>query len=348
MRVAIVVSSETRGGAEQYLYRLYSELRRTKNVEPILVGRLPDWSDNIGTSHAAGVTDKMTRRRPLASQAFSAVRSVRDIAQCVNSIKPDIVHIQFFKEKLLLPRMFKIMGYPVVWTEHSPLPTNFPPGGITLLRRQAKHANVISISRAVTASLDSAGIASALIENPLPAVGNAQEVRDAASPRSSPQVLYVGRLHKNKRVDLVVEAARMLPHVQFGIVGEGPEYHALRIRAGENVTFYGNVDDVGRLYNQCKIVVLPSGQAAREGAPMVMLEARVAGAHVLMANDCHAIQEAISLGCKAFDPVPTSLVDMIQGHLDSPRTEISPDIVKERSPEVWAHRHYEFFSRISG
>jgi len=52
-------------------------------------------------------------------------------------------------------------------------------------------------------------------------------------------VMFHGVLTKNKKVDLLLEAARRLPDLDFTILGDGPEYRKLRKNAPKNVFFYG-------------------------------------------------------------------------------------------------------------
>ncbi len=345
MRIAVVASSEISGGAEEYLHRLYSQFRRCFDAEPYLVGALPRWSEEVGDVYPAGVTPKLTRRRPLLRQSVSAVASVPEILAEISRIDPDVVHIQYFKEKLTLPILLKRRGYPVVWTEHAPLPNNFPPGATRILRRQALSATVIAISDGVTKSLSDAGISSTLIRNPLPEIPSTPVGAVRVSVESAGSVVYLGRLHRNKRVDLLVAAARLLPAVPFEIAGDGPELVRLKREAPANVTFHGHVSDPSLILRRARLVVITSGRPAREGAPLAMLEARAAGKRVLMAEDCHAMTEAASLGCASFAPDANSLARSISAMpiSDSP---LSEEVRLERSLRVWAEAHYRVMATV--
>lgn len=94
----------------------------------------------------------------------------------------------------------------------------------------------------------------------------------------SPLVIYAGRLHHDKRVDLLLNIwssvhakhtdARLL------IVGSGVEEAYLRTKASEGVIFIGQVDDVAEYLKISDLFVLPS---AREGLSNSILEAMAVG-----------------------------------------------------------------------
>lgn len=340
MRIAIIASSETEGGAEQYIYRLYSELRQRYGVEPHLVGQLPGWTDDLGPVNPAGSGPKLTRRQPVAGQVVRSIQSVPMIIRAVNDINPDLIHVQYLKEKFIFPR---ILGrkYPIVWTEHGPLPDNFPPGSERILAWQARKANLISVSDGVKKSLEDYNMLSQTIPNAFP---GAVKLRDSlkSEPSQRPVVLFAGRLHENKRVDMLVESASSLPDIDFLIAGEGSARESLESIATSNVKFLGNVNDVSALYAMADLVVIPSGRKAREGCPLVMLEARSVGVRVSMAADCHSTLDAESLGCGIFSPTVDSLKVHILEALARPNLPVSRSAENQRSTDHWASSHYEF------
>ncbi|MEM0348610.1 MAG: glycosyltransferase family 4 protein [Candidatus Caldarchaeum sp.] len=89
-----------------------------------------------------------------------------------------------------------------------------------------------------------------------------------------PQVVYVGRLSREKNVAMLVEAARRLHETKFVIVGDGPEKPFLEKAAQNlsNVVFTGAVEHEKALgyIAGSDILVLPS---VAEGMSTVLLEA---------------------------------------------------------------------------
>jgi glycosyltransferase involved in cell wall biosynthesis len=105
------------------------------------------------------------------------------------------------------------------------------------------------------------------------------------------RVIAVARLSPEKGLDLLVEAVAGLP-VELVIAGAGPEEARLRVLAGANVTFLGNVDrdDLPALYADADVAVVPSrsdtwgmalNEAALAGLPLVATTA-AGGAHDLI------------------------------------------------------------------
>ena len=103
-------------------------------------------------------------------------------------------------------------------------------------------------------------------------------------------LIFVGRLENNKRINLLLQAAGKLK-VQSGklkvlIVGDGPLKENLKLKIKnlklqDNVLLYGWAKDsqeVAELLNKSKILVMPS---YNEGGPRVVLEAMACGVPVL-------------------------------------------------------------------
>lgn len=122
----------------------------------------------------------------------------------------------------------------------------------------------------------------------LTVVGNGVSLAeiDAELPARVPAgVLYVGRLIDDKRVDLLLDAMRVvssrLPDLRCSIVGDGPERPALERMAwdlgiAERVRFHSQVEGpaVYGLMKSASLLVLPS---LREGFGMTVAEAQACG-----------------------------------------------------------------------
>ncbi len=107
-------------------------------------------------------------------------------------------------------------------------------------------------------------------------IPNAVDVDVKADPirHGSPQVVYVGRLSKEKNVEALVEAANRLPNVKFVIVGDGPELFKLKKLSKhlQNIVFTGAVshDKALGYIAGSDVLVLPS---LAEGLSTTVLEA---------------------------------------------------------------------------
>ncbi len=130
-----------------------------------------------------------------------------------------------------------------------------------------------------------------VIPNPVP-LPVVEEQAEALFPRR-PVVVGLGRLHREKGFDLLLEAMARLasvhPEWSLAVLGEGParqELEALRDRLGlgDRVWLPGAVTDPARYLKQADLFVLPS---RTEGFPNALCEAMACGLPVIAA-DCRS------------------------------------------------------------
>jgi glycosyltransferase involved in cell wall biosynthesis len=137
---------------------------------------------------------------------------------------------------------------------------------------------------------------------------------------SSPLVGTVARLVRDKRLDHLLEAARIVcdaaPLARFRIIGDGPLREALEVQARqlnlvpEYVRFLGNRPDVADFFSALDIFVLSS---ETEGLPVALLEAMAASKPVV-ATGVGGIPQAIQDGRNGLlipPHDPASLADAI-------------------------------------
>ena len=118
------------------------------------------------------------------------------------------------------------------------------------------------------------------------------EMRDARK-RGRYRVLFVGRLIRGKRVDLVIEALRRLPacDVELTVVGGGPLEETLRRQGqrqlGGRVSWLGRVpmERVQGYMAQADCLILPSSY---DGWGAVVSEALMVGTPVVCSDQCGA------------------------------------------------------------
>jgi glycogen synthase len=109
---------------------------------------------------------------------------------------------------------------------------------------------------------------------------------DGLPPR--PRVVFLGRLHPQKGVDVLVRAVATVPGVQLVLAGDGPERAALhrlvdRLGVGDRVQFLGFVPRVRvpALLRAADVLALPSRY---EELGTVVIEAMRAGVPVVAAD----------------------------------------------------------------
>ncbi len=109
-----------------------------------------------------------------------------------------------------------------------------------------------------------------------------------------PVVLAIARLHPQKGVHYLLEAAALVPQAIIVVAGDGPQRGALeaeaqRLGLGDRTIFLGYRQDVGDLLASCDLFVLPSDF---EGLPLTVLEA-MAAAKPVVATDVGGTGEAV-------------------------------------------------------
>jgi len=114
---------------------------------------------------------------------------------------------------------------------------------------------------------------------------------------TSPVVLTVARLDKQKGHTYLLKAAADVPGALFVFAGDGPERadlekEAEELRLSDRVIFLGQRNDVRELLLGCDLFVLPS---LFEGLPLSIMEAMAAGKPVI-ASDIGGVNELIRDG----------------------------------------------------
>jgi len=105
---------------------------------------------------------------------------------------------------------------------------------------------------------------STLIPN-FPSIAEARgaDRADLATPDSAPLAVALGRLHRNKGIDLLIRAASSIPELFIWIAGEGPERANLEqlsreLGISDRVRFLGWRSDRAALYAAADLCVYPS------------------------------------------------------------------------------------------
>ena len=111
-------------------------------------------------------------------------------------------------------------------------------------------------------------------------------------------VLYVGRIERNKGVFDLLDAAKQLPaDFAFDLCGDGSQLPALRQAAADagladrfRLHGHTNYDALRQRYEQCHAVVVPTTTAFIEGLNKVVVEGVLAGRPVVTSSVCPALE----------------------------------------------------------
>jgi glycosyltransferase involved in cell wall biosynthesis len=144
-----------------------------------------------------------------------------------------------------------------------------------------------------------------------------------ASPAASPSrftVLFVGRMYRRKRLEVLLRAASLVPDLELRIVGNGPCATAWRrlsqrLRLEKTVTWLGDVSraQLAAEYKRCHAFCLPSVQ---EGFGIVLLEA-MAAAKPVVGSRSAAIPEVVPHAVLVEPENPESLAAALEQLRDS-------------------------------
>jgi glycosyltransferase involved in cell wall biosynthesis len=205
------------------------------------------------------------------------LRALHELRALVRRLRPDVVHTHTAKAGFLGRLAVEGLGIPRVHTFHGHLLQGyFSPAvtrAVTLAERAlaARTDLIISSGGRVGEELRAAGVGrrARWLDIPPGVV--------PPTPSGTPElrtVAFVGRLVGVKRVDRLVEAARLLPGVRFLVAGDGPLRASLEATAPANVAFLGWTGDVGAVYGRAQLVLLCSDN---EAMPLALIEGALCG-----------------------------------------------------------------------
>ncbi len=173
-------------------------------------------------------------------------------------------------------------------------------------------------------------------------------------PNRRVRVLYVGRLSREKGLDVLFEAVTDLP-VQVMTAGTGPERTRLEGAAPANVTFLGQLeqDELASQYAEAEVFVLPS---LSEPWGMVLNEAAAAGLPLVATEAVGAAHDLIEEGANGFR-VPAGNAQALRDALrrlaeDADLRERagrrSLELSRRFTPEAWAGAVAALARRLAG
>ena len=115
-------------------------------------------------------------------------------------------------------------------------------------------------------------------------------------PECFPQAAAVlARLVPLKRIDRVIDCARLLPEIRFNIYGDGPEEMCLKTLAASlpNVCFHGKTDDIDGVFRSNSVLLITSDY---EGYNISGIEACVHGRPVIVLDTYPAARDLVEDG----------------------------------------------------
>lgn len=234
------------------------------------------------------------------------VRELRELRRVLATHQPDLVHLHSAKAGLA-GRLLLRGQVPTVFQPHS---WSFEAVTGTLAaatraweRWAARWTHVVacvSVAERDRGRREGIEAACAVVPNGVdlrrlrPAADADRAGRATVGLPEGPLVVFAGRLHRQKGVDVLLDAWSSVrcdvPDATLVIAGDGPERATLTAAAPAEVAFLGHHPEPAALMAHADVVVLPSRW---EGLSLVLLEAMAVGACVVAtevdgAGDCLA------------------------------------------------------------
>ena len=175
-------------------------------------------------------------------------------------------------------------------------------------------------------------------------------------PKGAPLILAMGRLHKNKAFDVLLQALTRVPDAYLWLAGEGPlrqelEELAQRLAVKPRVRFLGWRDDTAALLAACDVLVCPS---RHEPLGNAVIEAWAQGVPVVAADSLGpgTLIENMKSGILVPVDEPEQLGRALRGVLEdrvlaARIAENGRAAFQERfTEEVVVARYLEFFEKV--
>lgn len=318
-RVLHVITGMGLGGAEKVVYQLASHAGSQGGIV-WLKGPLAKWQDALDQ---AGVT-----LLPLELRGWRDLpRAVSLLRQRVRQFQPEVVHGHLIHAQLLTRWAVRHMrSIPLVTTEHN-IYTSSQRVPRWLVRLNAftcqQDRTVVAVSEAVRRSLKAEGFRAKEIR----VIYNGIEPPKVVPPYTvvtPPVITLVGRLNRQKGVDIFLDALRLLPECRGWLVGVGNESECKKVEGHlqrDNLQSRVRWDQTGlegvRAMTEASVVVVPSRW---EGLGIVALEAMSLGRPVIASRVdglCEVIQDSVT-GLLVAPESPEALAQAVRKILSDP------------------------------
>lgn len=210
----------------------------------------------------------------------------------------------------------------------------------------------IAVSNMTRRRLEGIGVNAEVIPNGI----DFERIEEVGRSSEESDAVFAGRLVKEKNVDLIVKAVRILresiPDVRCMIIGDGPEKQALMrlsqsLGVGGNIVFEGFLQDHDEVISRIKsskVFILPS---TREGFGIVVLEANACGIPVVtVRHERNSARSLVKDGVNGFI-CPLSAERIAEKTLEAMRRNMRQECVENASKYDWHNivNLYENFLR---
>lgn len=226
---------------------------------------------------------------PLPARAYGKERKA--YRQLFSSIRPDLVHSHGYRSDVLAGPVAGRLSIPRISTVHGFTGGDWKNRIYEYLQVRAwrRYEKVVAVSAPLERWLRSAGLRNdqvALVPNayaPAPVLPRGEARRVLGLGESEIVLGWIGRLSREKGLDVLLDALPRLPAPALSVLGEGRERASLQQQAGRlgiagRIRWHGMVPRAAALYRAFDVFVLSS---RTEGTPISLFEAMAAGVPVV-------------------------------------------------------------------
>lgn len=130
-------------------------------------------------------------------------------------------------------------------------------------------------------------------------------------------IVFVGRLSKEKGIENIAGAAKLLPEVKFVIAGSGPDEEVLKDIQNIKLAGFLTGDELCEIMGNAKVLILPS--VCYENCPLSILEAHSMGIPVVTMNSggmAELVKDGVT-GTLVNEPTPEGIALKLKETLEN-------------------------------
>ena len=132
------------------------------------------------------------------------------------------------------------------------------------------------------------------------------------SKKMDSYIVFVGRLSREKGIENIAGAAKLLPEYNFVVAGSGPDEHILKDISNIRLAGFLTGDELTELMGNAKLLLLPS--VCYENCPLSILEAHCMGVPVVTMNSggmAELVKDGVT-GTLVNEPTPEGIADKLK------------------------------------
>jgi glycosyltransferase involved in cell wall biosynthesis len=299
MRIIYAITKGNWGGAQRYVYDLATHFSASHEISVI-------YGEGIELGQRLAAANIKALSFPTLINDMGGIlrdlQTIRSLIRYFRTEKPDVLHLNSSKIGILGAIAGRLAGVPrIIFTAHGWAFNEHRPRLVRIFLKAVHYATVVLSHNTIAVSEEMRRQAHFMygVQKKIVVIHNGIDTQEtylsktAARERLQEKIthpvrpLWIGtisELHKNKGVDIFINAATMLaresdmPPFEIIIIGEGEERRALEQRAAENgiterTTFIGQIPDARLFIPALDIFTLSS---RTESLGYVLLEAGLA------------------------------------------------------------------------